>query len=115
MTRSYKCTSMFDTVSGHVESPSGSVIENLTLHRVKKLFFSFYHHNVEIRSFPTMYNTWGFIGSKWAKKNYFLQKSGLKTLSLADTVLDHPTSEWTGTHNFKGIANFQRCFEKSGT
>ena len=49
------------------------------------------------------------------QKNYFLQKNGLKTLILADTVLDNPTSEWAGTHNFKEIANFHRCFEKFGT
>ena len=49
------------------------------------------------------------------QKNNFLQKSGLKTPILAATVLDHPTSKWTGTHNFKDIANFHRCFKKSGT
>ena len=30
-------------------------------------------------------------------------------------VLDQLTSEWASTHNFKGIANFHRCFEKIGT
>ena len=49
----------YDAVSGHVESLSWSVIKNLTLHRVRKIFFSFYHHKEQIRSFPTMYNTWG--------------------------------------------------------
>jgi len=49
------------------------------------------------------------------QKNYFLQKSGLKMIILAATVLDNPTSEWAGTHNFKEIANFHRCFEKFGT
>ena len=49
------------------------------------------------------------------ENNDFLQKSGLKTPILAATVLDHPTSKWTGTHNFKDIANFHRCFKKSGT
>ena len=47
----------FDTVSGHIDSLSGGVYENLRLHRMKKIMFSFYHHKVEIRSFPTMYNT----------------------------------------------------------
>ena len=45
----------------------------------------------------------------------FLQKSGLKTLILADTVLDHPTSKWAETHNFWGIIKFLKCFEKFGT
>ena len=65
---------LYDAVSGHVESLSQSVIKILTLHRVKKIFFSFYHHKEEIRSFPTMYNTWGFIGWKWAKKIIFSKK-----------------------------------------
>ena len=30
-------------------------------------------------------------------------------------VLDHLTSELAGTHNFKDIPNFHRCFKKSGT
>jgi hypothetical protein len=42
------------------ESLYWSVIKNLTLHRVKKkIFFLFCHHLEQIRSFPTMYNTWG--------------------------------------------------------
>ena len=64
----------YDAVLGHVESLSQSVIKILTLHRVKKIFFSFYHHKEEIHSFPTMYNTWGFIGWKWAKKIIFSKK-----------------------------------------
>ena len=105
----------YDAVSGHVESLSWSVIKNLTLHRVRKIIFSFYHHKVEIRSFPTMYNTWGCLLVEMGENNDFLQKSGLKTPILAATVLDHPTSKWAGTHNFKDIANFHRCFKKSGT
>ena len=107
--------SIYDAVSGHVESLSWSVIKNLTLHRVRKIIFSFYHHKVEIRSFPTMYNTWGCLLVEMGENNDFLQKSGLKTPILAATVLDHPTSKWAGTHNFKDIANFHRCFKKSGT
>ena len=30
-------------------------------------------------------------------------------------VPDLLTSEWAGTHNFRGIAKFHKCFEKSGT
>ena len=30
-------------------------------------------------------------------------------------VPDHLTSEWAGTHNFRGIANFHKCFGKFGT
>ena len=65
---------IYDAVSGHVESLSQSVIKILTLHRVKKIFFQKYHKKAEIRSFPTMYNTWGFIGWKWAKKIIFSKK-----------------------------------------
>ena len=97
------------------ESLYWSVIKNLTLHRVKKIIFSLYHHKKQIRSFPTMYNTWGCSWGQIGEIIFFLQKSGLKTPILADTVLDHPTSKWAGTHNFKDIANFHRCFKKSGT
>ena len=37
-------------------SLSGGVPKNLTLHWMKKIFFSFYHHKEQIRSFPTMYS-----------------------------------------------------------
>ena len=30
-------------------------------------------------------------------------------------VPDQLTSEWAGTHNFRGIANFHKCFGKFGT
>ena len=61
---------------------SWSVHKNLTLHRVRKIIFSFCHHKVEIRSFPTMYNTWGcslgrngpkkrFSPKKWSKNTNF--------------------------------------------
>ena len=92
-----------------------SVIKNLTLHRVKKIIFSLYHLKKQIRSFPTMYNTWGCSWGQIGEIIFFLQKSGLKTPILAATVLDHPTSKWAGTHNFKDIANFHRCFKKFGT
>ena len=57
-------------------------------------------------------------GAHWVEmgqNNDFLPKSGLKTLILAVMVLHHLTLKWPGTHNFKGIANFHRCFEKFGT
>ena len=97
------------------ESLYWCVHENLTLHRVKKIIFSLYHHKKQIRSFPTMYNTWGCSWGQIGEIIFFLQKSGLKTPILAATVLDHPTSKWAGTHNFKDIANFHRCFKKFGT
>ena len=64
------------------ESLYWCVHENLTLHRVKKIIFSLYHHLGEIRSFPTMYNTWGcswgqigeiifFSPKKWSKNTNF--------------------------------------------
>ena len=105
----------YDELRDHVESLFGSVIENLTLHRMKKYFFCFYHLVEKIRSFPTMYNTWGCSLVEMGENNDFLQKSGLKTPILGDTVLDHPTSKRAETHNFKDIANFHRCFKKSGT
>ena len=46
------------------------------------------------------------------QNNDFLQKSGLKTAFLSITILDYPTSDWAGSQNFKGIANFNMCFEK---
>jgi len=49
------------------------------------------------------------------QNNDFLQKSGQKTAFLSITILDHPTLDWAGTQNFKGIANFNMCFEKCGT
>jgi len=96
-------------------SLSGGVTKNLTLHWMKKIFFSFYHQKEEIRSFPTMYNTWGCFLVRFGWTKWFIQKSTLKWGFFLDTVLDHLTSEAAGTHNFKDIANFHRCFEKSGT
>ena len=81
----------------------------------EKIFFCFYHLVEKIRSFPTMYNTWGCLWGQIDETKHFLQKSGLKTPILGDTVLDHPTSKRAETHNFWGIVNFHKCFEKSGT
>ena len=95
------CTySTYDELRDHVESLFGSVIENLTLHRMKKYFLCFYHLVEKIRSFPTMYNTWGCLWGQIDETKHFLQKSGLKTPILAATVLDHPTSKRAETHNF---------------
>ena len=68
---------------------------------MEKLTFVLNHLKGEIRSFPTMYNTWRFIWSKWAKMIIFSKKS-----CFLDMVLDHLTSEVTGAQNFKGIDNF---------
>ena len=57
----------------------------------------------------------GVNGVKMGQNNDFLPKNGLKTAFLSITILDHPTSDWAGTHIFKGIANFNMCFEKCGT
>ena len=89
-----------------VRSLCKGVSKILTAYRILKIIFSFYHHKKQIRSFPTMYDTWGCSLVKMGKTKYFLTKSGLKTLILAVMVLDHLT------HNFKGIANFHRWFEK---
>ena len=105
----------YDELSDHAESLFESVPENLTLHRSKKIFFRSYHLVEEICSFPTMYNTWGCLWGQIDETKHFLQKSGLKTPILAATVLDHPTSKRAETHNFWGIVNFHKCFEKSGT
>ena len=98
-----------------VRSLCKAISKILTAYRISKIFFSFYHHKEQIRSFPTMYNTWGCLWGQIDETKHFLQKSGLKTPILAATVLDHPTSKWAGTHNFKDIANFHRCFKKFGT
>ena len=92
---------LYDELRDHVESLFRSIIENLTLHRMEEYFFSFfYHFNEKIRSFPTMYNTWGCLWGQIDETKHFLQKSGLKTPILGDTVLDHPTSKRAETHNF---------------
>ena len=47
------------------------------------------------------------MGSIWWNKT-FLPKRGPKTLIFAVMVPDQLTSEWAGTHNFRGIANFHK-------
>ena len=44
----------------------------------EKIIFSLYHHKKQIRSFPTMYNTWGCSWGQIGEIIFFLQKSGLK-------------------------------------
>ena len=120
---SYAANSQSRTLVKHVKthcqdecrSLSGGVTKNLTLHWMNKRFFSFYHQKEQIHSFPTMYYTWGCFLGQFGWKKCFIQKSTLKWGVFLDTVLDHLTSEAAGTHNFKDIANFHRCFEKSGT
>ena len=88
----------------------------LTANRISAIIFPFYHLKEEIRSFPAMYNTRGGSWGQFGETNHFLPKSGLKKLFLAVmAVMDHLTSEWAGTHNFRGIARFHKCFGKFGT
>ena len=62
-----------------------------------------------------MYNTRGGSWGQFGETNHFLPKIGQKTLFLAVMVPDHLTSEWAGTHNFRGIAKIHKCFGKFGT
>ena len=62
-----------------------------------------------------MYNTRGGSWGQFGETNHFLPKSGQKTLFLAVMVPDHLTSEWSGTHNLRGIAKIHKCFGKLGT
>ena len=50
-----------------------------------------------------------------AVRDHFLSKIALKTAILADTILDHLTSERASTHNFKDYDLFHGCSEKYGT
>ena len=87
----------------------------LTANRISPIIFPSYHLIEEIHSFPTMYNTRGGSWGRFGETTYFLPKSGLKTLIFAVMVPDQLTSEWAGTHNFRGIANFHMFFGKFGT
>ena len=70
----------------------------------------------EIHSFPTMnIMRRGVNRVEMGQNKDFLQKYAFKTAFLSSTILDHPTSDWAVTHNFKDIANFHRCFKKFGT
>ena len=62
------------------------------------------HLKGEIHSFPTMYNTWGCSLGRNKPKN-----DGLKSLNLAEMVLDHPTWEWAGTHNVQKYDTSALC------
>ena len=62
-----------------------------------------------------MYNTRGGSWGQFGETNHFLPKSGQKTLIFAVMVPDQLTSEWAGTHNFRGIADFHMRFGKFGT
>ena len=87
----------------------------LTDDRISAIIFPFYHLKEENRSFPTMYNTWGGLWGQFGETNHFLPKIGLKTLFLAVMLPDHLPSELAGTHNFRGIAKFHKCFGKFRT
>ena len=94
---------------------SRSVTKNLTPYRFNSAGWGPYGQNAEIHSFPTMYIMVGVNEVEMGQNNDFLPKNGLKIAFLSITILDHPTSDWAGTQNFKGIANFNMCFEKCGT
>ena len=95
-------------------SLSRSVTEIHTACRMLQISIAWCQNKAEIRGFPTMYNTWGCLLVEMGENNDFLQKSGPKTAFLSITILDHPTLDWAGTQNFKGIANFNMCFKKNG-
>ena len=57
-----------------------------------------------MHSFLMMYNTMGSKVDGLAVREHFLSKIALKTAILADTILDHLTSERASSasaHNFK--------------
>ena len=60
-----------------------------------------------------MYIMVGVNEVEMGQNNDFLPKNGLKIAFLSITILDHPTSDWAGTQNFKGIAKFNMCFKKT--
>jgi len=62
-----------------------------------------------------MYIMVGVNEVEMGQNNDFLPKNGLKIAFLSITILDHPTSDWAGTQNFKGIAKFNMCFKNNGT
>ena len=105
----------YDAVSGHVESLSGGVPKNLTLHWMSKIDFQPDFQNSQMLSFPNMYNTMGSKMDGLVVREHFLSKNALKTSILVDTILDHLTSERASTHNFKDYDLFHECFEKFGT
>ena len=80
---------------------SGRVIKNLTLHGMSKIDFQPEFWNSQMLSFPKMYNTMGSKVDGLAMREHFLSKIALKTAILADTILDHLTSERASTNNFK--------------
>ena len=93
---------------------SRSVTKNLTPYRFNSAGWGLYGQNAEIHSFPTMYIMVGVNEVEMGQNNDFLPKNGLKIAFLSITILDHPTSDWAGTQNFKGIAKFNMCFKNNG-
>ena len=84
-----------------VTSLSQCVPKILTLHGMSKIDFQPEFWNSQMLSFPKMYNTMGSKVDGLAVREHFLSKIALKTAILADTILDHLTSERASTHNFK--------------
>ena len=63
-------------------SLSRDVPKNLTLHRTKKIFLRSYYLVEEIRSFPTMYNTWGCSWGQIGEIIFFPQKKWSKNTNF---------------------------------
>ena len=60
----------------------------------EKIFFCFYHLVEKIRSFPTMYNTWGCLWGQIDETKHFLQK------------------KWSKNTNFGGNGSGSSSFEE---
>ena len=67
-----------------------------------------------IHSFPTMYILEGVDVVEMGQIKVFVQELGLKQGFLADTNMDYLTSEWSGTPNILGDADFDMIPEKFG-
>ena len=78
----------------------------LTGGRILQISIAWCQIEAEIFSFPTMYGKRGVDVVKIGEIKVFVQKLCLKQGFFEDTNLDHLTSEWPGTHYFKGDANF---------
>ena len=78
----------------------------------RKYFFLFTIRKRRSIAFQPCITLGGVHWVEMGQNNDFLQKSGQKTAFLSITILDHPTLDWAGTQNVKGITNFNICFEK---
>ena len=77
------------------------VTANLTLHMMSKIEFQPEFRNPQMLSFPNMYNTMGSKMDGLAVREHLLSKNAEKTAFLGLTILDQPTLERAGTHNFR--------------